>query len=190
MVMVTRYLSRPNNVLINKLGHGTTWKTPSAFSHTTRRFFFLFKVFFNRFFDFIWRSGLLHTNHPFGGCFFFKSNLLVLPLIRSVEDVNKYFRLTRIRSSSRLKGKRFFVSRRYLHYLSLGEFYLYRLNNLILILLFIHIPEPIKRRFFLAEYLGLGNVQSKEGFRLPSLPLVTFTQSSAFIFFTKIFYLL
>lgn len=187
--MVTRYLSRPNNVLINKLGYGTNWKTPSAFSHTTRRFFFIFRILFNRFFSFIWKSGLLHANHPFGGRFFFSSAFLVLPIIRSAEDVSRYFRLTRIRSSSRLKGKRFFVARRYLHYLGLGEFCFYRLNSLVLILLFIHIPEPIKRRFFLAEYLGMGNVSQKEYFKLPLLSQVTFQNSAAHTFFTKIFYL-
>lgn len=107
-----------------------------------------------------------------------------------MEDVSRYFRLTRIRSSSRLKGKRFFVARRYLHYLGLGEFCFYRLNNLILILLFIHIPEPIKRRFFLAEYLGLGNVSRKESFKLPPFTQVTFHSTAAQVFFTKIFYIL
>nr|YP_011027871.1 hypothetical protein V3A03_mgp11 [Euplotes cristatus]UPM52081.1 hypothetical protein [Euplotes cristatus] len=154
--MVTKYLSRPNNVLINRLGLGAPWKVPSAFNPSLKRFFFLFRIFFSRFFFFLWSSGALHSNHLFAGRFFHTVRYAVLPFVSSLE-ANKYFRLVRIRFSARFRSRRFFITRKYLHFLNLGEFFFYRVGNLLLILIFAHIPEPLKRKSFLADYLGLGS---------------------------------
>lgn len=103
----------------------------------------------------MWSSGVLHSNHLFAGRFFFAVRYAVLPFVSPIE-ANKYFRLVRIRFSARFRSRRFFITRKYLHFLNLGEFFFYRIGSLLLVLLFAHIPEPIKRKSFLADYLGLG----------------------------------
>ena len=187
--MLTRYLSRPDNVLVNRLGLGTPWKVPAVFSLPTRRFFILFRLFFSRFFIYLWRSGLLHSNHPFGGRFFHDVSTLVLPLV-SVSEVSKYFRLVRIRFSLRIRSSRFFIARKYLHFLNIGEFFFYRVNKLILILLFTQIPEPIKRKSFLADYLGLGNTDLRNTTIGYTRNFSVLPEFAAWSFFSKIIALL
>ena len=113
----------------------------------------------------------------------------VLPFV-SPAEANKYFRLVRIRFSARFRSRRFFITRKYLHFLNLGEFFFYRIGNLLLILLFAHIPEPVKRRSFLADYLGLGSAGTTPRKSAHALTGSALSRVFAFGFFSRIFRLL
>lgn len=162
---------------------------PTAFNFPLKRFFYLFRIFFSRFFCFLWSSGLLHSNHLFAGRFFCTVHYAVLPFVLPTE-ANKYFRLVRIRFSVRFRSRRFFITRKYLHFLNLGEFFFYRINNLLLILLFAHIPEPLKRKSFLADYLGLGSAGVIPGVTINAVTDSTLVRVFACSFFSRIFKLL
>ena len=155
--MVTKHLSRPDNVLINRLGFSTNWSVPATRTFSLKRSLMLFKFYFFRFFLTLWRSGSMFANHFFAGCFFLGESLTTLPRFYRAEEASRFFRLVRIRYSVRFKNKRFFMARKFLVFLNIGELFFYRLSGFVFILAFCHIPEPIKRKNFLIDYLGQGS---------------------------------
>lgn len=158
--MITTTLSRPSNELTNRLGYGATWNVPLTSNWTTRTYVMLFKVYFSYYFRVFWRSGIIHTNHLFFNAFFDSKRFLTLPLLRGEEHVKKYYRLVRLRYSTRFRNKRFYFMRKYLNYLHMSEFFFYRLGAYILIVVFFHIPEPMKRFGFLRDLKSRNKIVS------------------------------
>lgn len=93
--------------------------------------------------------GVIHTHHIFFNKFFFFKKHFFLPRIETNEAINKFFRFTRLRTSYRFKAKRNLYVRKILTTLNITELFFFKIVNFILITVYVYIPEPVKRFFFL-----------------------------------------
>lgn len=147
--MVLTALHRPNNFLINRLGFGANWKTNPSYYLSKKVYNFLSQTYLSKYFRILFKSGVIYSNHVFFNEYFFSNEHLTMPVVSTREHLYKFFRLVRLKYSVRFKAKRNYLMRKYLNYLNISEFYFLRVNSLILIMLYVSIPEPLKRFNFL-----------------------------------------
>ena len=173
--MITSLLNRPNNTTVNRLGLGSNWRTTPSFSKLKKLYNFFGKVYLSTYFKILFKSGAVYASHLFLHRIFFHPAIITMPLISSEEQLSKFFRLVRLKHSFRFKAKRSFLMRKYLKYLNISELFFFRLNELILVTVFIYVPEPVKRSFYLKsldsekEMIGRSSVTKHPEFHLCSL---------------------
>lgn len=141
---MTTLLSRPKNTTINHLGCGVTWRSPLTYDLVSSIYAATSNLFLEYAIKLLWTSGVLYRRHPFSHFLYLLAETHTLPIVPE-GGISRYFRLIRLKYSTRFRSKRFFLTRRFLHYLNITEFYIYRILNQIVILLYLHIPEPLKR---------------------------------------------
>ena len=95
----------------------------------------------------------------FNSLFYFK-DLIPLPVVRTAEDLNKLFRQVRLKSAIRFKAKRNFLARKFIKYLNISDLIFFRSNDYIVVLIYMYIPEPIKRFDYLKD-IGSSNRTNK-----------------------------
>jgi len=143
--MILTDLNRPNNFLINRLGLGSSWKTTPTYFFSKKIYNFLNQTYLSKYFQILFKSGVIYTNHVFFNNLFFFKKIFTMPLVSSEEQLFKFFRLVRLKYSMRFRAKRNYLMRKYVKFLNISELFFLRINNLILVMIFISIPEPLKR---------------------------------------------
>jgi len=164
--MLLTALHRPNNLLITRLGLGSNWKTNPSHYLPKKVFNFLGQVYLPKYFQTLFKSGTIYSNHVFFNKYFFPSRSLTMPIVRSQEHLFKFFRLVRLKYSIRFKAKRNYLMRKYLKYLNISELCFLRTGSFILVMLYILIPEPLKRRNFILNTSTYYKVEKRHSYRL------------------------
>ena len=143
--MITKYIDRPNNFLINRLGKGADWKTLLAGSTTPRVYGFLNKIMLTLYIKITFKSGEIFKTHMFFNNLFYFKKSTPLPVVKTAEDLNKLYRQVRLKSAIRFKAKRNFLARKFIKYLNISDLVFFRSNDYLVVLVYMYIPEPIKR---------------------------------------------
>jgi len=95
----------------------------------------------------MFKSGNIYYNHPFHSAYFFNLYYFVsMPLYKDESSIYKFFRIEKIKTTLSFSFKKQFIIRKHFKKITLDNLRLYRLDNFILVTLFAHIPEPLKRR--------------------------------------------
>lgn len=147
MVMTT--LSRPTNERTNRLGFAAPWVVPTANYLQQQLYTALFKVYMSSYLKVLWKSGMIHSNHLFFNSFYGTLKFLTLPIFVDSSQIKKYYRLVRLKYSTRFRNRRNYYMRKFLIFLHMSEFFFYKINTSILVVLYFHLPEPLKRLSFL-----------------------------------------
>lgn len=133
-------MSQPNNWLINHLGLTNFWFSCTLISLNYSRYTFLNILNINYYLRILFKNGIIYTFHLFYHRFFFQFiTILTLPIYITEWTFSKFYRWYKIKNL-----KKHFLLRKYLQYMHLSMVYFFRLNNWLLVSLFIYIPHIIK----------------------------------------------
>lgn len=99
-------------------------------------------------------------NNPFFSNIYFLKAVYSLPVLFSEDEIFKFFRPVRLKYTTRFRSKRNFLARKFLKYINFSNLYFYSVNNSVLVLLYIYIPEPIKRSSYLYNIELINKMKS------------------------------
>ena len=142
--MVVNHLDRPNNYLINRLGLGATWRVPLKAPFDSKLYHGIFYIFLHKFTQSLMWVGMIFKRHLFAHFIFNYKGTTLLPRIKQAH-ISKFFRTVRAKVGMYRTSKAVFSIRKYLKYLLLSDLYFYKYSQWTLILMYCHIPEPVKR---------------------------------------------
>lgn len=133
-------MNQPTNWLVNHLGLTNLWFSYSLYSSRFIRYSFLNIININYYLRILFKNGLIYTFHLFYHKFFFQFiQLLTLPVYITEWTFSKFYRWYKIKNI-----KKHYLLRKYLQFMHLSVVHFYRLNNWLLISLFIYLPHMIK----------------------------------------------
>lgn len=162
--MISNYLNRPNNALVNHLGLGSYWRPLPQLTPTLTTQSALNSVFLERYFKIVFKSGIVYSNHLFyNSIFFFKFYMLSIPVYMTEDNLYRFYQVKRFKGAHKIKKKKEFLIRKSLHYINLSKMSLYRYGSWVLVTFFIYLPETLKRLSFLGARrtdISSGNVRS------------------------------
>jgi hypothetical protein len=147
--MISNYLNRPNNSIINHLGAGSYWRPLPQLSSNLVTQSALNFIFLERYFKIIFKSGIVYSNHLFYNSFyFFKFYMLSIPVYMTEDNLYRFYQIKRFKGAHKKKKKKEFLVRKFLHFINFSKMSLYRYGSWVLISFFIYLPEILKRLSF------------------------------------------
>ena len=133
-------MNQPSNNLINHLGLTNFWFSYSLYSYKYTRFSFFNLININYYLKILFKNGIIYTFHLFYHIYFFQLKyLLTLPIYITQWTFSKFYRFYKIKN---LKKK--YLLRKYIQFMHVSMVYFYRLNNWLILNLYIYIPHIIK----------------------------------------------
>lgn len=155
--MISNYLNRPNNALINHLGAGSYWRPLPQLASSLTTQSALNSIFLERYFKIIFKSGVVYSNHLFyNSLFFYKIYMLSVPVYMTEDNLYRFYQVKRFRGVHKIKKKKEFLIRKFLHFINFSKMSLYRYGSWVLVTFFMYLPEILKRLKLKDSQLGSG----------------------------------
>lgn len=140
------FISQPNNSLITRLGMGALWNAPHTASRTLSKYATSGALNISTYLRILFKSGVIYSHHPFFHKMFVISNeLLSLPVYMTEDTFPKFYRIHRLKATLHYSLKRVLTLRRFLQFVNLSSTHFYRLGNVIVVMMYIHLPSILKR---------------------------------------------
>ena len=144
-------MNQPSNNLINHLGLTNIWYSYSLYSSKYQRYTFLNILNINYYLKILFKNGIIYTFHLFYHKYFFQFvQLFTLPVYITQWTFSKFYRFYKIKM---IKKK--YLLRKYIQFMHISMVYFYRLNNWLIVNLYIYIPYIVKwkkKNFLLSWY--------------------------------------